>query len=197
MASEYKKASAYVKTVRLDNFSGPKKKTSTVRAKTKEKRRTESLIAMKKKVEATKKLATKEKLNKVVDVRVRAQKMLADKVKAKDAKKKVKRQVQQGKVIGKSLIKKAVAQAPKGTGRLSTGARVANLKVKAQIENRGVRTPIGGGKVAVLEPARILRRPTQDEIHETDKLGLSFPSLHDEFKKTMSLLHGGDVGDSL
>lgn len=93
---------------------------------------------------------------------------------------------ERGRIRAKKLIKKAVATAPKGKGRVSEGVRTAGDKVRAQI-----------GAKAIAKPARVLRRTTQADLHEIDQMGLSFPSLHDEFKKTMSLLHGGDVGDSL
>lgn len=94
-----------------------------------------------------------------------------------------------GKIRAKKLIKKAVAEAPKGKGRVAKEVRKAATKVRAQIGDKKA--------IALAKPDRVLRRQSQAELHEIDQIGLSFPSLHDEFKKTMSLLHGGDVGDSL
>ena len=147
MASEYKKASAYIKAV------DKSKKPSTIKIKKK----------------------TVEKMAR-----------------------------ERGRNRAKKLISKAVAEAPKGKGRVPASTREAAAKVRAQIT--GKRQAIiskkrefnqGANRVYKAEPARVLRRQTQDDMYEIDKMGLSFPSLHDEFKKTMSLLHGGDVGDSL
>ena len=147
MASEYKKATAYVKAV------DKSKKTQKIKIKKKLARRTPA---------------------------------------------------EKAKRMAKKLISKAVADAPKGKGRVPASTREAAAKVRAQIT--GKRQAIvskkrefnqGANKVYKAEPARVLRRQTQDDMYEIDKMGLSFPSLHDEFKKTMSLLHGGDVGDSL
>ena len=111
---------------------------------------------------------------------------------------------EKGTRIAKRLIKKAVAAAPKGKGKVPPKVREAGVRVRAQITGKKVGIVSktrefndGQNKVFRAEPARILRRQNQDELFEMDKQGLSFPSLHDEFKKTMSLLAGEDVGDSL
>lgn len=127
-----------------------------------------------------------------------------DKNKDKKQRVKVKLAKERGRNVAKKLIKKAVAEAPKGKGRVPPKVREAGVKVRAQITGKKAGAVSkrrefneGANKIYSAEPARVLRRQTQDELHEIDKLGLSFPSLQDEFKKTMSLLHGSDVGDSL
>jgi hypothetical protein len=105
------------------------------------------------------------------------------------------------------MIAKAEREGAKKTGgKVSKDVRLARAKVKAQVTGQPVKVKMGHrlnkdktrtALTTTVQPARVLRRPTQADIYEVDRIGLDFPELHDEFKKTMSLLHGGDVGDSL
>ena len=107
-----------------------------------------------------------------------------------------------GKRTAKKMIEKAeTAGARKGKGKVSASVREAGARLRATTTGKKAvilnRRPVfqgGTSRVYKAEPARVLRRPDYAEI---DRIGLDFPELHDEYKKTMSLLHGGDVGDSL
>ena len=111
----------------------------------------------------------------------------------------------QAKRKASRMIEKAEkAGARKGKGKVSASVREAGARLKATttgkksvILNRRRVFDEGTSRVYTAEPARVIRRPTQEDYSEVDRIGLSFPELHDEYKKTMSLLHGGDVGDSL
>ena len=99
---------------------------------------------------------------------------------------------------GKRLAEEATRR-PKGKGgAVSKDIQKAKLQLNAQIAGKKLRAPvIDGTGFLKATPAKVLRRPNINDLVEIDKAGLSFPSLHDEFQKTMSLLHGGEVGDHL
>ncbi len=99
---------------------------------------------------------------------------------------------QSAKQAGERYAKEAAFSAKTKPGTVSRDVQEAGVKLKAQMA--GKKILVGDIKA---RPAKVLRRPNINDLHEIDKVGLSFPSLHDEFQKTMSLLHGGDVGDHL
>jgi len=104
---------------------------------------------------------------------------------------------QTAKKAGEKLAEEATRRAKGKGGAVSKDVKRAGLQVKAQITGKKLRMPLGAEGSITAKPAVILRRPNINDLHEIDKAGLSFPSLHDEFQKTMSLLHGGEVGDHL
>ena len=130
-----------------------------------------------------------------------------NKKKESDKKKRVKVKIAtvQAKRKAKKMIEKAEkAGARKGKGKVPASVREASARLRATTTGKKAvilnRKPVfqgGTSRVYKAEPARVLRRPTQDDYAEIDRIGLDFPELHDEYKKTMALLHGGDVGDSL
>tara|TARA_R110000737_G_scaffold64356_1_gene92041 strand:+ start:2537 stop:3187 length:651 start_codon:yes stop_codon:yes gene_type:complete len=109
------------------------------------------------------------------------------------------------KTAGQKLAQEAANRGRGGThtsekarGAVSKDIQKAKLQLNAQIAGKKLRAPvIDGTGFLKATPAKVLRRPNINDLVEIDKAGLSFPSLHDEFQKTMSLLHGGEVGDHL
>lgn len=102
------------------------------------------------------------------------------------------------KKAGKRLAEETTRTAKGKGGAVSRDIQKARLQLNAQIAGKKLRS-VGqdGAGFMKATPAKVLRRPNINDLHEIDKAGLSFPSLHDEFQKTMSLLHGGEVGDHL
>lgn len=102
------------------------------------------------------------------------------------------------KKAGQKLAEEATRRAKGKGGAVSKDIQKAKLQLNAQIAGKKLRASvIDGTGFLKATPAKVLRRPNINDLVEIDKAGLSFPSLHDEFQKTMSLLHGGEVGDHL
>tara|TARA_R100001369_G_scaffold71908_1_gene99852 strand:+ start:60 stop:590 length:531 start_codon:yes stop_codon:yes gene_type:complete len=175
--SEYKKASAYIATVNKNAAKPQKKRLAPRRRPTAPHRRPDEGHHQPRGFELTSR-ATKA---------FHKGKMVEAKQTAKDA--------------GKRYAQEAKYKAKTKPGTVSKDVQKAGVKLKAQMAGRrmfgGKSKDLGVVGSLQADPAKVLRRPNINDLLEIDKAGLSFPSLHDEFQKTMSLLHGGDVGDHL
>ncbi len=176
--SEYKKASAYIATVNKNAAKPQKKRLAPQRRPTPPHRRNDN-----------------------APQRIRSGAFHQGNATKAFHKGKVVLAKQLAKQAGDRYAKEATFRAKTKPGTVSRDVQEAGVKLKAQMAGR----KMFGGKSKDLgvvgniqaRPAKVLRRPNINDLHEIDKVGLSFPSLHDEFQKTMSLLHGGDVGDHL
>jgi len=176
--SEYKKASAYIATVNKNAAKSQKKRLAPRRRPTAPHRRNDN---------APQRTRSGRELTGYATKAFHKGKMVEAKQTAKDA--------------GKRYAQEAKYRAKTKPGTVSKDVQKAGVKLKAQMAGRrmfgGKSKDLGVVGSLQADPAKVLRRPNINDLLEIDKAGLSFPSLHDEFQKTMSLLHGGDVGDHL
>lgn len=176
--SEYKKASAYIATVNKNAAKAQKKRLAPQRRPSPPRRRNNNAPQRER--------SGREKTGYATKAFHQGKVGLAKQI---------------AKQAGNQYAQEAKYRAKTKPGTVSRDVQEAGVKLKAQMVGRKM---FGGkskdlGVVGNIEarPAKVLRRPNINDLHEIDKIGLSFPSLHDEFQKTMSLLHGGDVGDHL